>query len=101
MNASSDEPGSAEERLAEGLRERKKRLTRQLLSDTATMMFLERGFDGFKIAEVAEECGVSEKTVYNYFPTKESLILDREEELTDTLGEELGYAGAGTPPIED
>jgi AcrR family transcriptional regulator len=62
---------------AEGLRERKKRLLRQQLSDTATQMFMERGFDGVRVSEVAEACQVSEKTVFNYFPTKESLILDR------------------------
>ena len=39
---------------AEGLRERKKRLMRKQLSDTATAMFLERGFDAVKVAEVAE-----------------------------------------------
>src|SRR6266699_5965403 len=62
---------------AEGLRERKKRLMRQQLSDTATELFVERGFDAVRVAEVAEACGVSEKTVFNYFPTKESLVLDR------------------------
>ena len=67
----------------EGLRERKKRLMRQLISDTATAMFLERGFDEVRVAEVAAACDVSEKTVYNYFPTKESLILDREEAMAD------------------
>lgn len=61
----------------EGLRERKKRLMRQQLSDTATAMFLERGFEAVRVAEIAEACGVSEKTVFNYFPTKESLLLDR------------------------
>jgi AcrR family transcriptional regulator len=61
----------------EGLRARKKRLMRQLLSDTATEMFLERGFDNVRVVEIAEACGVSEKTVFNYFPTKESLLLDR------------------------
>ncbi|MEU1801485.1 TetR family transcriptional regulator [Streptomyces sp. NPDC019937] len=64
---------------AEGLREQKKRLLRQRLSDTATEMFLERGFDAVRVAEIAQACGVSEKTVYNYFPTKESLILDQGE----------------------
>lgn len=64
---------------AEGLRERKKRLMRQQLSDTATAMFLERGFDGVRVAEVAEACGVSEKTVFNYFPVKEALVMDRLE----------------------
>jgi AcrR family transcriptional regulator len=60
-----------------GLRDRKKRLMRQQLSDTATEMFLDRGFDAVRVVDVAEACSVSEKTVYNYFPTKESLILDR------------------------
>ena len=43
---------------AEGLRERKKRLMRQQLSDTATQMFMERGFDAVRVAEIAEACGV-------------------------------------------
>jgi len=64
---------------AEGLRERKKRLMRQQLSDTATAMFLERGFEGVRVAEVAAACGVSEKTVFNYFPVKEALVMDRLE----------------------
>jgi AcrR family transcriptional regulator len=63
----------------EGLREQKKRLLRQRLSDTATGMFLERGFDAVRVSEIAQACGVSEKTVFNYFPTKESLILDQGE----------------------
>jgi AcrR family transcriptional regulator len=75
---------------AEGLRERKKRLTRQHLSDTATAMFLDRGFDAVRVAEVAEACQVSEKTVYNYFPTKESLILDREDAMAAALRAALG-----------
>jgi AcrR family transcriptional regulator len=62
---------------AEGLRERKKALMRQRLSDAATQMFLARGFDAVRVAEIAAACEVSEKTVYNYFPTKESLVLDR------------------------
>jgi AcrR family transcriptional regulator len=69
----------------EGLRQRKKRLVRQQLSDTATEMFVERGFDNVRITEIAEACGVSEKTVYNYFPIKESLILDRWESTPGAL----------------
>ncbi|MGI5459381.1 TetR/AcrR family transcriptional regulator [Streptomyces sp. CA-249302] len=70
---------------AEGLREQKKRLLRQRLSDTATELFLERGFDAVRVAEIAQACGVSEKTVFNHFPTKESLILDRGEATTAAL----------------
>jgi AcrR family transcriptional regulator len=77
----------------EGLRERKKRLMRQQLSDTATRMFMERGFDAVRVTEIAEECGVSEKTVFNYFPTKESLILDRLESTVASLKSGLTRPG--------
>jgi len=73
----------------EGLRERKKRLMRQQLSDTAARLFLERGFAAVPVAAVAEACGVSVKTVFNYFPTKEALLLDRLEETARTLRTEL------------
>src|SRR5712675_2158504 len=96
--------GAAE---AEGLRERKKRLMRQQLSDTATQMFMERGFDAVRVTEIAEACGVSEKTVFNYFPTKESLILDRLESTIASLRAGLAEPGApgvpgipGVPPVQ-
>jgi AcrR family transcriptional regulator len=84
----------------EGLRERKKRLMRQLISNTATMMFLERGFEDVRVAEVAAACDVSEKTVYNYFPTKESLILDREEDMTADIRRALGPGGGPLSPVD-
>src|SRR5579859_3808220 len=71
---------------------------RQQLSDTATTMFLERGFDGVRVAEVAQACGVSEKTVFNYFPTKESLVLDRLEVTVASL--RAGLADPAIPPAE-
>lgn len=63
----------------EGLRELKKRETRQRISNVATEMFLARGFETVTVTEIAAAAGVSEKTVYNYFPTKESLVLDQLE----------------------
>ncbi|WP_328695557.1 TetR/AcrR family transcriptional regulator [Streptomyces sp. NBC_00342] len=71
--------------MAEGLRERKKRQTRQHLSDVATGLFLERGFDAVTIAEVARAADVSVNTVYNYFQTKEDLFLDRSSGIVDRL----------------
>jgi AcrR family transcriptional regulator len=72
-------------REAEGRRERRKRATRQTLIDTATEMFLERGFDVVTVAEIAEVCDVSPTTVFNYFPTKESLVLDLPVDLLAAL----------------
>lgn len=51
----------------EGLTERQKKQTRQLISDTATGMFLKDGFDAVRVIDVAAACGVSEKTVYDHF----------------------------------
>jgi AcrR family transcriptional regulator len=72
-----------------GLRERKKQQTRQLIADTARRLFAERGFERVTVAEVAREADVAEKTVFNYFPTKEDLFYGRleafEEELLEAI----------------
>jgi AcrR family transcriptional regulator len=83
--------------MTEGLRERKKREMRRRLSDTAARLFLQHGFDAFRVADVAEACGVSEKTVYNYFPTKESLVLDQLETTMSAL--RAGLADSSAPPV--
>jgi AcrR family transcriptional regulator len=64
----------------EGLRERKKRAARDLIAATARRLFAERGFDAVTVAEVAAAADVSEKTVFNHFPTKEDLAFAGREE---------------------
>jgi len=59
-----------------GLRETKKQHTRGVIADEAMRLFVQRGFDRVTVAEVAAAAGVSEKTVFNYFPTKEDLFYD-------------------------
>ena len=65
----------------DSLRERKKRELRAQLREIAQRMFAERGFDAVTVAEIAHAAGVSDKTVFNYFPAKEDLVLDGHEEL--------------------
>ncbi len=60
----------------EGRRERKKQQTRQAISDVATALFMERGFDAVTVAEVARAADVAVQTVFNHFPTKEDLFFD-------------------------
>ncbi|CAH9418663.1 MULTISPECIES: TetR/AcrR family transcriptional regulator [Streptomyces albovinaceus subgroup] len=60
-----------------GLRERKKRLTYQAVSDAAITMFLDRGFDKVSVAEVAAAADISKPTLFRYFPAKEDLVLHR------------------------
>ncbi|WP_113700830.1 TetR/AcrR family transcriptional regulator, partial [Nonomuraea lactucae] len=68
-----------------GLREQKKRETRQAISDHATQLFLERGFDRTTIADIAAAARVAKMTVTNYFPRKEDLALDHHEEFVASL----------------
>lgn len=77
--------GPPEPALALGLRDRKKALTRQYISDVGTHLFLEHGFETVTVAEIAAAAEVSVKTIFNYFGSKEELLLDREEEIVGSL----------------
>jgi len=68
-----------------GLRERKKQRTRELIAATARRLFAERGFERVTVSEIAREAEVAEKTVYNYFPTKEDLFYSRLEAFEEEL----------------
>ncbi|SRR6266702_430663 len=61
-----------------GLRERKKLATRQAIADVAGRLFSQRGYDDVTVAEIAEAANVATKTVFNYFPTKESIFFDED-----------------------
>jgi AcrR family transcriptional regulator len=63
---------------AASLRSRKKQRTRQQIVDAAAALFAVDGFERVTVADVARAADVSEQTVYNYFPTKEQLVLDED-----------------------
>lgn len=60
-----------------GLRERKKLRTRETIASAAVSLFLRNGFDQVSVSHVAAAADVSKVTVFNYFPTKEDLVLSR------------------------
>ncbi|TDO46587.1 TetR family transcriptional regulator [Kribbella sp. VKM Ac-2571] len=68
--------------------------TRARISDVATRLFLERGFDAVTVAEVAREAGVSSVTVFKHFPRKEDLLLDRADDATELLRTAVRSGGA-------
>ena len=59
--------------------------TRARISEVATRLFLERGFDTVTVAEVARQAQVSSVTVFNHFPRKEDLLLDRADDAVELL----------------
>ncbi|MGP3982943.1 TetR family transcriptional regulator [Streptomyces sp. KR80] len=78
-----------------GLRELKKQETRQLISDEATRLFIERGFEQTTVAEIAAAARVAKKTVTNYFPRKEDLALDRHAEFVAGLARTVSHRAVG------
>ncbi|AYV31883.1 HTH-type transcriptional regulator RutR [Streptomyces sp. ADI95-16] len=61
-----------------GRRERKKAATRKALADAALRLFIEHGYDGVTLHDVAEAADVSTTTLLKYFPSKEALVFDEE-----------------------
>ncbi|MGN6128622.1 MAG: TetR/AcrR family transcriptional regulator [Humibacter sp.] len=68
-----------------GLRARKKQQTRRLIAQTAARLFAQAGYENVAVIDVAHAANVAEQTVYNYFPTKEHLVLDQADALRDRL----------------
>jgi AcrR family transcriptional regulator len=84
----------------EGLRERKKRATHEAIAAAAMELFTERGFDSVTVAEVAAAADVSEKTVFNYFPTKEELVFHGGAARRDELIEAVRRRPAGVSVVQ-
>jgi AcrR family transcriptional regulator len=81
-----------------GLRERKKRRTRELIANTAALLFAERGYEHVSVLDIAAAAEISEQTIYNHFPTKSELVLDRDQELRDQLTTAIRRRAPGVSP---
>jgi AcrR family transcriptional regulator len=84
----------------EGLRERKKRETREAITRAAWKLFNRRGFDAVTVADIAAAAGVSEKTVFNYFPAKEDLVFAGGMQRAAKLVELVESRAAGESIVE-
>jgi AcrR family transcriptional regulator len=86
--------------LPEGLRASKKRQTHAAIAAAAMELFVARGFDAVTVAEVAAAAGVSEKTVFNYFPAKEDLVFEHGQERRAALIGAILDRPPGTPLVD-
>jgi AcrR family transcriptional regulator len=80
-----------------GLREIKMERTRHLIADTALELFSRHGFDHTTIEQVAAAAEVGPRTLYRYFPTKESLIVGFVEAHLAAAVEQLKVQPPDTP----
>lgn len=81
-------------------RTRKRNATRQAISDAATRLFIERGFDRVTVDEIAEAADVGRMTVFNHFPRKEDMFFDLDEESRAIPCEALRVRDQSVSPIE-
>lgn len=80
-----------------GLRERKKAATRSALSAAALALAAERGVDAVTVDEIAAIAGVSSRTFFNYFATKEEAFVAQDLALAQDLLERLHAEPAHAP----
>ena len=86
--------------MATNRRTRQRLATRQDITNAATRLFMERGFDQVTVDEVAAAADVGRMTVFNHFPRKEDMFFDRDEEVREMLRDALRQCDPGVAPIE-
>jgi AcrR family transcriptional regulator len=65
--------------------ERKQRQARQRIIEAARELFLERGFDGVSVGDIAERAEVGRTTFFRHFGDKQEVVFAKEQELLDTI----------------
>ncbi|WP_018503678.1 TetR/AcrR family transcriptional regulator [Parafrankia discariae] len=83
----------------EGLRERKKRRTRQSIIDVAHELFHLKGYEAATVEEIADQAEVSVRTVFRYFTSKEAIALAPLDEMGDLTVAALRRRPADEPPL--
>lgn len=96
-------PLKLRERFDVGLRERKKQQTRLAILDSADTLFRQRGYEQTRVTDIIEPVQISKKTFFNYFPSKEAVLIELArcwfERYTTEAGE-IVIADAGDDPLQ-
>lgn len=81
-----------------GLRGRKRAATRNAITAAARTLTSERGLNGYTVEEVCEAAGISRRTFFNYFPTKEDAIIGHgDDDMPADVIDEFVSGGADSP----
>ena len=86
-------------RKEEGLRERKRRETLQRISEVGLRLFLTKGYDATTLDEIAAEAGISRRTFFYYFESKEVIILGYVGVFTEALKTAVRESTASNTPL--
>jgi AcrR family transcriptional regulator len=83
-----------------GKRQANKQQRKEELYAVAMDLFRRQGFDDTRVEEITQAAGVAKGTFFNYFPSKEDVLLYIGERQMSRLGAALGESG-GKPPGDE
>ena len=84
----------------EGLRERKRRQTRQRIIDEGLKLFLANGFDATTLDAIAEAADISRRTFFYYFKSKEDIVLAYQSGSIERLRDMIVSESPDRPPLD-
>src|SRR5262245_36435002 len=83
-----------------GLRERNKQRTREEIARAAHELFVQRGYNGTTLPEIAEAAGASTRTIFAYFPSKEDILFSEIAQMSDALARAVEERPEGKDALE-
>jgi len=78
------------------LQQRKRQLVRQEIAHAAWLLFADRGYEDTTVGEIARAAGISRRSFFRYFSSKEDVVIGT----TDALAEDVLAAFASRPASE-
>ncbi|HEX5403334.1 MAG TPA: TetR family transcriptional regulator [Pseudonocardiaceae bacterium] len=88
-----------EQQVEIGRREANKQATRRALRDAATVLFEHPGYEQTTVRDIAARAGVTERTFFRYFESKEDLVADRTLEWLPLVAEAIVARPAAESPL--
>lgn len=84
----------------EGARERKRRETLQRITDAAIRLFGEQGYEASTLDAIAAAAGISRRTFFHYFKSKDDILLSMQQGMGEMLVAALAQQPSTKPPLE-
>lgn len=84
----------------EGLRQRKRRETLQRITDVGICLFIEKGYEATTLDEIASAAGISRRTFFYYFKSKDEILLSLQSGLGEMIVDALRATPQDKRPLE-
>lgn len=83
-----------------GVRERKKQETLRRITDAGICLFIEKGIDTTTVDEIAVMAGISRRTFFHYFKSKDDILLSLQSGMGELIAERVRQADVQSTPLD-